>query len=88
MKGCFLTLEQAKILEDYNRKGVERRTMNISQKINIKENKVVLNNGKEKILDNYVLELEDRLLKLYSRLKKYEDVDPSKAYYVSGEELF
>ena len=42
----------------------------------------------DEALDNYVLELEDKLLKLYSKLEKYNDVDPNKCYNVSGEELF
>ena len=87
MNGVFLTLEQAKILEMYNKKR-SNKGMKYSRKIDCKNNKVVLNDDSEKILDNYVLELEDKLLKLYSKLEKYNDVDPNKCYNVSGEELF
>lgn len=57
-------------------------------KIDLSNGMVTLNDGSQKTLDNYVFELEDRLIKTQELLKDYEDVDPSSEYLLDGELLF
>lgn len=62
--------------------------MNKSVKINLQTGIVSLNDGRKKTLDNYILELEDRLEKIHEILKDYEDVNPNSEYMILGEMLF
>lgn len=57
-------------------------------KIDLTNGMVTLDDGSQKTLDNYVLELEDRFIKLQEILKDYEDVNPSSEYMILGEMLF
>ena len=56
--------------------------------IDVKNGIIVLNDGSKKMIDNYILELEDRLIKIYELLKKYGDVEPWSIYKITGETLF
>lgn len=62
--------------------------MKTAIKIDLEKRIVTFGDGSEKTLDNYVLELEDRLIKLHEILKDYEDADPNNEYLVEGEVLF
>ena len=57
-------------------------------KIDVINGMVTLDDGSQKTIDNYIFELEDRLIKLQEELKDYEDVDPDKQYMILGEVLF
>lgn len=57
-------------------------------RINLADGTIQLNDNNKKTLDNYILELEDRLIDIYDILEEYKDVDPNKDYVVSGEKLF
>lgn len=57
-------------------------------KIDLSNGMITLNDGSQKTLDNYVFELEDRLIKTQELLKDYEDVDPNSEYLLDGELLF
>lgn len=57
-------------------------------KIDLTTGYVVLNDGSKKTLDNYVLELEDKLDKVYEELKEYSDVNAWETYKVDGVKLF
>lgn len=57
-------------------------------KIDLSKNIVAFNDDSEKLLDNYIFELEDRLIKVHDLLKDYEDVDPNAQYTILGETLF
>lgn len=57
-------------------------------KIDVSNGMVTLDDGSQKTIDNYILELEDRLIKLQDILKDYEDVDPNAEYMILGEMLF
>lgn len=57
-------------------------------KIDLTNGMVTLDDGSQKTLDNYILELEDRLIKIYSILESYNDVEPWSFYKVSGDKLF
>lgn len=62
--------------------------MNNAKIIDIKNGMVTMNDGSRKNIDNYVLELEDRLIKIYSLLQAYTDVEPWSVYQINGEVLF
>jgi hypothetical protein len=62
--------------------------MKKSVKINLQTGIVTLNDGRKKTLDNYILELEDRLEKIQQELEEYEDVVPTTEYLIDGEKLF
>lgn len=62
--------------------------MNNAKKINIVDGIVELSDGNKKTIDNYILELEDRLIKIHEKLKAFEDVDPDLLYTINGETLF
>lgn len=62
--------------------------MNNAKKINIVEGIVELSDGNKKAIDNYILELEDRLIKIHEKLKAFEDVNPDLLYTIDGETLF
>ena len=62
--------------------------MKVSLNINIPKGQVALNDGSVKQIDNYVLELEDRLIKIHELLKDYADVEPWSMYQITGETLF
>lgn len=62
--------------------------MKTSIRIDSKNGIVTLNDGSKKIIDNYVLELEDRLIKIHDLLRDYEDVNPLDLYTITGETLF
>ncbi len=57
-------------------------------KIDVSNGMVTLDDGSQKTIDNYILELEDRLIKLQDILKDYEDVNPDSEYMILGEMLF
>ena len=57
-------------------------------KIDLESGIITLDDGSKKTIDNYILELEDRLIKIHSKLESFEDVIPTKDYIVSGETLF
>lgn len=57
-------------------------------KIDLTNGMVTLDDGSQKTIDNYILELEDRFIKLQEILKDYEDVNPSSEYMILGEMLF
>lgn len=57
-------------------------------KIDLTKGIVTLNDGNQKAIDNYIFELEDRLIKLQEILKDYGDVDPNAQYMILGEMLF
>lgn len=57
-------------------------------KIDLVNNIITLNDGTKKTIDNYILELEDRLIKVYDILKDFGDVNPSHFYTITGESLF
>ena len=57
-------------------------------KIDLTNGMVTLDDGSQKTLDNYILELEDRFIKLQEILKDYGDVDPNAEYMILGEMLF
>lgn len=57
-------------------------------KIDVSNGIVILSDGSQKTIDNYILELEDRFIKLQEILKDYEDVDPNAEYMILGEMLF
>ena len=57
-------------------------------KIDLTKGIVTLSDGNQKAIDNYIFELEDRLIKLQELLKEFEDVEPDKEYVISGELLF
>lgn len=57
-------------------------------KIDLTNGMVTLDDGSKKTIDNYILELEDRFIKLQEILKDYEDVNPSSEYMILGEMLF
>lgn len=57
-------------------------------KIDLTNGMVTLDDGSQKTLDNYIFELEDRLLKLHEILKDYGDVNPNAEYMILGEMLF
>lgn len=46
-------------------------------KIDLTNGMVTFDDGSKKTIDNYILELEDRFIKLQEILKDYEDVNPS-----------
>lgn len=62
--------------------------MKVSLNINIPKGQVALNDGSVKQIDNYVLELEDRLIKIHEKLKAFEDANPDLLYTIDGETLF
>ncbi len=62
--------------------------MKTAIKINLANGMVVLSDGSEKSIDNYILELEDRLVKVQESLKDYGDIDPWEIYKITGEQLF
>lgn len=62
--------------------------MKTAIKINLASGMVVLSDGSEKSIDNYILELEDRLIKVQESLKDYGDVEPWAMYKITGEQLF
>lgn len=62
--------------------------MNNAKKINVVDGTVELSDGNKKAIDNYILELEDRLIKIHKKLKAFEDVDPDLLYTIDGETLF
>lgn len=57
-------------------------------KIDVSNGIVILSDGSQKTIDNYILELEDRFIKLQEILKDYEDVNPLHFYTITGETLF
>lgn len=57
-------------------------------KIDLSNGMVMLEDGSQKTIDNYVFELEDRLITLQELLKDFEDADPNNEYLVDGEVLF
>lgn len=57
-------------------------------KIDVSNGIVILSDGSQKTIDNYILELEDRFIKLQEILKDYEDVNPNSEYMILGEMLF
>lgn len=57
-------------------------------KIDVSNGIVILSDGSQKTIDNYILELEDRFIKLQEILRDYEDVDPNAEYMILGEMLF
>ena len=57
-------------------------------KIDLSNGLVTLHDGSQKTLDNYVFELEDRLIKIQELLQDYGDVDPNCEYLLDGELLF
>lgn len=62
--------------------------METAKKINLIDGTVILSNENKKAIDNYILELEDRLIKIHEKLKGFEDVDPDWLYSIDGETLF
>ena len=62
--------------------------MRRAAKIDLSNGMITLDDGSEKTLDNYILELEDRLIKIHEILKDYEDVNPNSEYMILGEMLF
>lgn len=62
--------------------------MKTSEIIDIKKGEVELSDGSIKYIDNYILELEDRILKTLHLLQDFDDVDPNCRYDISGELLF
>ena len=62
--------------------------MNTAKKIDVKNGTVILSDGNKKTIDNYILELEDRLIAAKELLIEYEDVDANSEYLISGETLF
>ena len=57
-------------------------------KIDVSNGIVILSDGSQKTIDNYILELEDRFIKLQEILKDYGDVNPNAEYMILGEMLF
>lgn len=57
-------------------------------KIDVSNGMVILSDGSQKTIDNYIFELEDRFIKLQEILKDYGDVNPSSEYMILGEMLF
>lgn len=57
-------------------------------KIDVSNGIVILSDGSQKTIDNYILELEDRFIKLQEILKDYGDVNPNSEYMILGEMLF
>ena len=57
-------------------------------KIDVSNGIVILSDGSQKTIDNYILELEDRFIKLQEILKDYGDVNPNAEYMILGEILF
>lgn len=57
-------------------------------KIDVSNGMITLDDGSEKTVDNYIFELEDRLIKLHDILKDYGDVNPNAEYMILGEMLF
>lgn len=62
--------------------------MRRAAKIDLSNGMITLDDGSEKTLDNYILELEDRLIKIHEILKDYGDVNPNSEYMILGEMLF
>ena len=62
--------------------------MKTSKIIDIKNNMVTMNDGSQKFIDAYILELEDRLINALNIMEVYVDVKPWSTYKVSGEKLF
>ena len=62
--------------------------MKTSKIIDIKNNMVTMNDGSQKFIDAYILELEDRLINALNIMESYKDVEPWSTYEVSGEKLF
>lgn len=57
-------------------------------KIDVSNGMITLNDGNKKTIDNYIFELEDRLIKIHEMLIEFKDVDPNAEYLVDGEKLF
>lgn len=57
-------------------------------KIDVSNGMITLDDGSKKTVDNYIFELEDRLIKLHDILKDYGDVNPNAEYMILGEMLF
>ena len=57
-------------------------------KIDVSNGMVILSDGSQKTIDNYIFELEDRFIKLQEILKDYGDVNPNSEYMILGEVLF
>ena len=62
--------------------------MKKASKIDLVNGMVTLDDGSQKTIDNYILELEDRFIVLQELLKDFEDVEPTSEYLVTGEMLF
>ena len=65
-----------------------RDRMKKASKIDLVNGMVTLDDGSQKTIDNYILELEDRFIVLQELLKDFEDVEPTSEYLVTGEMLF
>lgn len=62
--------------------------MKTSKIIDVKNNMVTMNDGSQKFIDAYILELEDRIINALNIMESYKDVEPWSTYKVSGEKLF
>ena len=57
-------------------------------KIDLINGTVILSDGSRKTIDNYILELEDRIIKVHQLFEDYGDVNPRHFYTLTGETLF